>query len=85
MITIERATGSSPDQALLFNHGRYLGTATADSHTFIFLDTARTTDDTVALRYKTPGSCNACPDGTITTVRYHWNGDHVDILDPLPR
>ena len=85
VITIERATGSSPDHALLFHHGRYLGTTTDHSHAFIALDTARTTDDTDALRYKTPGSCNAYPDSTITTVRYHKDGDHVDILDPLPQ
>ncbi|MFI5508961.1 LppP/LprE family lipoprotein [Mycobacterium sp. NPDC051804] len=88
--TIEGATGSSPDVAMLFNRGIYVGPATPTPHGFTSFNPAQTTDDTVALSYKTPGSCNACSDGTNTTVRYQWQelgpGElgHVVQLDPLP-
>jgi|GEM_PF-1669040 len=77
IITIQGATGSSPNQALMFNRGRYLGTATTKAYGFTELDRPATTDDTVGLTYKTPGSCNACSDGTYTHVRFHWDGTHV--------
>lgn len=89
LVTVEGATGSSPSVALLFNRGRYAGPATPTPRGFTSLNEALTTDDTVALNYKTPGSCNACSDSTVTTVRYQWQeraGDigHVVQLDPLP-
>ena len=84
IITIEGATGSSPEQALLFHKGEYLGTATSTAYGFTSLNAAQTTDDTVALNYKDGRNvCTACP-GPITTVRYRWQGDHVAMLDPAP-
>jgi hypothetical protein len=84
LVTIERATGSSPDQALFFHYGRYLGTATWDPYPFISLDRAQTTDDTVVLDYKEGQDvCTACP-GPMNAVRYQWTGSHVQMLDPPP-
>jgi hypothetical protein len=84
LVTVEGATGSSPVTALMFHNGTYLGTATSQAYGFTSLNTARTTDDTVVLDYKTPGACNACAPAAVTSVRYQWQGDHVAMLDPPP-
>jgi LppP/LprE lipoprotein len=84
LASVERGTGSSPWQALLFHKGQYVGTATSKPYAFTSLNTAQTTDDTVVLDYKDGRNvCTACP-GPITTVRYQWQGDHVAMLDPAP-
>ena len=84
IITVEGATGSSPDQALLFHNGNFVGTGTSKAYAFTSVNGAQTTDDTVALNYKDGRNvCTACP-GPITTVRYQWRGDHVMMLDPAP-
>lgn len=84
IITVEGATGSSPDQALLFYKGDYVGTGTSKAYGFTSLNAAQTTDDTVALNYKDGRNvCTACP-GPVTTVRYQWQGDHVAMRDPAP-
>jgi len=84
IISVQGATGSSPEQAMLFHNGNYLGTGTSKAYSFTTLNTAQTTDDTVALDYKDGRNvCTACP-GPITTVRYQWQGDHVVMLDPAP-
>ena len=79
-----RATRSSPEQALLFHDGSYVGTATSKAYGLVSLNTARTTDDTVALNYKDPNSSAGDANVTIVTVRYQWQGDHVAMLDPAP-
>jgi hypothetical protein len=58
LVTVERATGSSPTTALMFHSGTYLGTATSKAYGFTSFNDAWTTDDTVVLNYKTPGACN---------------------------
>ena len=84
LVTVEAATGSSPDHALFFHYGRYLGTATWDPYPFTSLNAPLTTDDTVALDYKDGRYvCTACP-GPVTLVRYQWQRDHVQMLDPPP-
>ncbi|KAA1249035.1 LppP/LprE family lipoprotein [Mycobacterium simiae] len=84
IISVAGATGSSPDLALLFHKGSYLGIATSKAYPFTSLNAAQTTDDTVALSYKDGRNvCTACP-GPLTTVRYQWQGDHVVMLDPAP-
>lgn len=84
IITVEGATGSSPDQAVLFHKGNYVGTGTSQAYAFTSLNAAQTTDDTLALNYKDGRNvCTACP-GPITTVRYQWQGDHVAMLDLAP-
>lgn len=84
IITVVGATGSSPDLALLFHKGSYSGVATLKAYAFTSLNTAKTTDDTVALDYKDGREvCTACP-GPTTTVRYQWQNDHAAMLDPAP-
>jgi hypothetical protein len=84
IVTIQGATGSSPNQALMFHQGVYLGTATWKAYGFTELDQAATTADTVGLTYKTPGSCDACADGTYTHVKFHWNGTKVVMIGKPP-
>ncbi|WP_157110371.1 LppP/LprE family lipoprotein [Nocardia anaemiae] len=85
IITVEGATGSSPNQVLLFHKGEFVGTGTRESLGFTALDPGRTTDDTVGVIYKTPGSCNACPDGTPTPVQFHWDGKQVQTIGTPPK
>ena len=85
IITVEGATGSSPNQVLLFHKGEFVGTATHESLGFTSLDPGRTTDDTVGVTYKSPGSCNACPDGTLTPVQFHWDGKQVQTIGTPPK
>ena len=84
LLGIEKGTGSSPVQALMFHRGAYLGHVTWKAYGFTSLNAERSTGDMVVLDYKTPGECNACPPATVTSVRYQWRGDHVEVLDPLP-
>ncbi|MGV9800465.1 LppP/LprE family lipoprotein [Mycobacterium sp. NPDC003449] len=81
---IEGGTGSSPVAALMFHRGTFLGTGTSKAYGFTSLDADASTGDTVVLRYRSGQSCTACGDGTVSTVRYHWNGTKVDMLDPPP-
>lgn len=84
VVMIQGGTGSSPEQALMFHRGRYLGTGTSKAYAFTTLDSAASTNDTVVLRYKDGRYvCTACP-GPVRTVRYQWRGDHVEMLDPPP-
>jgi hypothetical protein len=84
IVMIVGGTASSPEQALFFHRGAYIGTATALPRSFITLDVVRTTDNTVVLRYMTPGSCDACGDGTFTSVRFHWDGTRVHMIGTPP-
>lgn len=84
LITVQGATRSSPEQALLFHDGNYVGTATSKAYGLVSLNTARTTDDTVVFNYKDPNSSAGDANPTIVTVRYQWQGDHVAMLDPAP-
>ena len=84
LVTVVGATGSSPDHALLFHYGEYLGTATWEPYPFTSLNIPLTTDDTIVLEYKDGRYvCTACP-GPVTIVRYQWQRDHVQMLDPPP-
>jgi LppP/LprE lipoprotein len=83
-VVIRGGTGSSPLQALIFHRGSYLGTATAKAYGFTSLDTGASSNDTVVLAYRSGQSCTACDDGTVTTVRYRWDGTRVQMLDPPP-
>lgn len=84
IITVTGATGSSPDLAMMFHKGSYVGVATLKAFAFTSLNAAKTTDDTVVLDYKDGREvCTACP-GPTTTVRYQWQTDKVVMLDPAP-
>jgi hypothetical protein len=84
LVTIQGGTGSSPVQALMFHRGTYLGTGTLRAYGFTSLNAEASTNDTVVLSYRTGQSCTACNDGTVTNVRYHWEGTKVEMLDPPP-
>ena len=84
LVMIESGTGCSPVQALMFHRGEYLGTGTLKAYGFTSLNKERSTGDTVVLDYSTPGECNACPPAAVTSVRYQWQSDHVEMLDPPP-
>lgn len=62
----------------------YLGTGTSKAYGFTSVNAARSTGDTVVLDYKTGGECDACAPAAVTSVRYQWRGDHVEMLDPAP-
>lgn len=84
VVTIERGTGSSPDQALMFHRGEFVGTGTWKAYPFTQIEHASSTSDSVLLSYKDPRYvCSAC-DGPRVAVRYEWQGDHVEMLDPPP-
>ncbi|OOK75018.1 lppP/LprE lipofamily protein [Mycobacterium kansasii] len=84
VVTVVDATRSSPDQALMFHRGAFVGTATAVAYPFTELEVPASTDDLVVLTYRSRQSCDACDDGTLTTVGFQWQGDHVQMLDPPP-
>ncbi|MDT5066182.1 MAG: hypothetical protein QOK02_2337 [Mycobacterium sp.] len=84
IITVVGATGSSPDLALLFHKGTFVGVATSKAYPFTSLNAAKTTDTVVALDYKDGRNvCTACP-GPTTTVRYQWQGSQAAMMDPAP-
>lgn len=84
LVMIQGGTASSPVQALMFHRGKYLGTGTSKAYGFTSLSAGRSTGDTVVLDYAMPGECDACAPASVTSVRYHWQGDHVQMLDPPP-
>jgi hypothetical protein len=84
LVMIQGGTASSPVQALMFHRGTYLGTGTSKAYGFTSVNAARSTGDTVVLDYATPGECDACAPAAVTSVRYQWQGDHVEMLDPAP-
>lgn len=81
--SVEGATGSSPDLAVLFHDGQFVGPATPKFYPFVAFNSAQSTNDTVVLDFKDPNSCSAC-EGNTTSVRFQWRNDHVEALDPLP-
>jgi hypothetical protein len=84
LVMIDGGTASSPVQALMFHRGEYLGTGTSKAYGFTSLNAGRSTGDTVVLDYAMPGECDACAPASVTSVRYQWRGDHVQMLDPPP-
>ena len=84
LISIEGSTASSPMQALMFHRGNWLGTGTQRAYSFISVDEAASTKDTVVLAYRSGQRCSACGDGILTRVRFHWDGNKVQMLDPPP-
>jgi LppP/LprE lipoprotein len=92
LITVESATKTSPQEALFFHNGQYVGPSTPRAYGSTVLNHSQTTDDTVVLDHKTPGICNACAPGAAITnlgsqwqsVRYKWQSDNVQRLDPMP-
>jgi hypothetical protein len=85
IVPVRGGTASSYEDALLFHHDVYLGPASGGPHPMITLDAPETTPDTVVLDYHTPGTCDACADGTTVAVRFRWNGTGVDTIGEIPR
>lgn len=84
VVTVQDATRSSPDQALMFHRGTFVGTATPKAYPFTQIEDPASTVDLVVLTYRSRQSCDACDDGTLTTVGFRWKDDRVQVLDPLP-
>lgn len=84
-VTIEGATGSSPEQVLLFHHGVYQGTGTLRAHGFTTIDVAASNDDTVVVDYgyEKPGESTASASGHVT-IRYRWVDRAVRMIGTLP-
>lgn len=84
VVTVQDGTNSSPELALMFHRGVFVGTATPTAYPFTDLEGAASTDDTVVLTYRTGQSCDGCSDGTLTTVGFEWKDNKVHMLDPPP-
>jgi len=65
-------------RAVLFHLGQFIPQGVPDTYGFNGIDSSQTTGDTVALTY--PSGIN----GLNTAVRFHWNGNAVDIIGKAP-
>lgn len=84
VVTVEGATTSSPDLALMFHRGAFVGTATSNAYPYTELEVPASTHDTVVLTYRAGQTCSTCTDGTLTTVGFQWKDGKVETPDPLP-
>lgn len=84
VVTVQDGTTSSPDLALMFHRGAFVGTATPRAYPFTELEAPASTNDIVVLTYRTQQSCSTCTDGVLTTVGFQWKGDKVQMLDWPP-
>ena len=66
-------------RAVLFHRGEFLPQAVPDTYGFSGIDVAQSTGDTVALR-----NASGIP-GLAGIVKFHWNGDGVDIVGNTTR
>jgi hypothetical protein len=65
--------------------GKFVGTANRQGKAFVSLLHAVCTDDTVAVRYKVPGSLLSSPPRLVRDVKYRWIGDGLwERIGPLP-
>jgi hypothetical protein len=65
-------------RAVLFHLGQFIPQGVPDTYGFNGIDAGQTNGDTVALTY--PGGIN----GLNTDVRFHWNGNGVDLIGNVP-
>lgn len=84
VVTVQDGTSSSPDLALMFHRGAFVGTATPRAYPFTELEAPASTNDIVVLTYRTQQSCSTCTDGVLTTVGFQWKGEKVQMLDWPP-
>jgi hypothetical protein len=61
-------------RAVMFHQGRFIPTGVPDTYGFNGIDDAGTTGDTVALTYTSSGT------GLRSVVRFHWNGNGVELI-----
>lgn len=85
VLSVERATGSSPHQVMVFTKGRYVGTATERAHPFTSVAVARSTPDVLALDYRwlLADDPSASPSGA-SQVQLRWDGTRVVRSGQLP-
>ncbi len=69
---------SPTTRAVLFHLGQFIPRGVPDTYGFNGIDASQTTGDTVALTY--PSGIN----GLNTDVRFHWNGNAVELLGNAP-
>jgi LppP/LprE lipoprotein len=65
-------------RAVLFHLGQFIPQGVPDTYGFNGIDAAQTNGDTVALTY--PSGIN----GVNTDVRFHWNGNAVELIGNTP-
>lgn len=65
-------------RAVLFHLGQFIPQGVPDTYGFNGIDAAQTTGDTVALTY--PSGIN----GLNTNVKFHWNGNTVELIGNGP-
>jgi hypothetical protein len=75
--TVKRATASSPTNIALYHKGKYVGQGTPEAGAFVSLRHDECTDDTVAVRFKIPGSSHAGPPKSLHNVDFVWRKDRV--------
>lgn len=65
-------------RAVMFHLGKYIPQGVPDTYGFNGLDTSQSTGDTVALSYA--GGIN----GLASVVKFHWNGNGVELIGNTP-
>lgn len=84
VLSIDGATGSSPQQVALFDHGVYIGTTVTDSYPFQHV--SRVADNIIRVDYRflLPGDANAAPSGSATShfILYPQSVEHTGALPP---
>ena len=69
---------SPTTRAVLFHLGQFIPQGVPDTYGFNGIDATQTTGDTVALTY--PGGIK----GLSTDVKFHWNGNAVELIGNTP-
>ncbi len=70
-------TANPNTRAVMFHRGKYIPTGVPETFGFNGIDTSASTGDTVALQYSS-GT------GLDSTVRFHWNGNGVELIGNTP-
>ncbi|OBG33922.1 hypothetical protein A5673_22690 [Mycobacterium sp. E3198] len=70
--------GNPSTRAVLFHLGQFIPQGVPDTYGFTGIDPAQTTGDTVALTYP------AGVTGLSTDVRFHWDGNGVQLIGNAP-
>ncbi|MCA4997762.1 protein kinase [Tsukamurella tyrosinosolvens] len=79
------ASGSAVLHAMLFNKGRYVGTATDRPYSGMTIDRGLSFGSTVALSYRSSQpTCNACDDAPREIIEYRWTGSSVQATGTPP-
>lgn len=76
LVTVEFATVSSPVHLLLFHEGKYAGQGTPEAGAFVSLRHDDCSDDTVAVRFKIPGTSNV-DTKSLHDVDFRWKDGSV--------